>query len=73
MGQVYSAVFSPDGERIALPNGVDKLPESGTFWIGQQGSIFKNYRGGKPILLPEDKFRDFKRPDDAGPPQRMLD
>lgn len=52
----HDGEIRPDGDRISLPNGVDKLPESGTFWIGQQGSIFKNYRGGKPILLPEDKF-----------------
>ncbi len=54
----------PDERLIALPKGVDKLPESGTFWIGQHGSIFKNYRGGRPIVLPEDKFPVAKYPSD---------
>jgi predicted dehydrogenase len=54
----------PDESRIALPKGVDKLPESGTFWIGQNGSIFKNYRGGRPIVLPEERFALDKYPSD---------
>lgn len=46
----------PDASRIALPSGVDALPESGTCWVGETGMIFKNYRGGKPVVLPEAKF-----------------
>ncbi len=52
----HDGEFRPDPGRISLPSGVDKLPESGTFWIGEQGSIFKNYRGGNPIVMPEERF-----------------
>lgn len=58
----------PDASRITLPEGVDELPESGTYWIGEHGSIFKNYRGGRPIVLPEEKFPAAKYPSDP-PPQ----
>lgn len=54
----------PDTTRISLPKDVEELPESGTFWIGENGSIFKNYRGGKPVVLPEEKFPADKYPDD---------
>ncbi|HCS50752.1 Gfo/Idh/MocA family oxidoreductase [Rubinisphaera sp.] len=46
---------TPDATRIPLPSGVDSLPESGTCWIGESGTIFKNYRGGMPVVLPEAK------------------
>ncbi len=54
----------PDERLIPLPNGVDKLPDSGTLWIGEHGSIFKNYRGGRPIVLPEATFTSDKYPRD---------
>ncbi|APZ95821.1 Gfo/Idh/MocA family protein [Fuerstiella marisgermanici] len=43
----------PDASRIPLPSDVEKLPESGTCWIGEKGAIFKNYRGGKPVMLAD--------------------
>ena len=46
----------PDTSRIALPKGIPQAPVSGTYWIGEQGSIFKNYRGGRPFVLPEENF-----------------
>lgn len=52
----------PDAALISLPKGVDKLPESGTFWIGETGTIFKNYRGGRPFVLPEETFPAEKYP-----------
>jgi predicted dehydrogenase len=52
----HDGEIRPDASRILLPEGVDRLPDSGTFWIGQHGSIFKNYRAGKPIVLPEENF-----------------
>lgn len=45
----------PDASRIPLPAGVDTLPESGTCWIGETGTIFKNYRGGSPVVLSDSK------------------
>ncbi len=52
----------PDASRITLPKGVDELPESGTFWIGETGSIYKNYRRGNPVVLPESKLSADKYP-----------
>ena len=52
----------PDASKIQLPKGVNELPESGTFWIGEHGSIFKNYRGGRPFVLPEESFPAEKYP-----------
>jgi predicted dehydrogenase len=52
----------PDLARIQLPKGVKEVPESGSFWIGEQGSIFKNYRGGRPFVLPEEGFSAEKYP-----------
>ncbi len=52
----------PDASRIRLPPGVTELPESGTFWIGEHGSIFKNYRGGRPIVLHDEDFPAEKYP-----------
>lgn len=46
----------PDAERIPLPDGVEELPESGTCWIGEKGAMFKNFREGMPVLLPESSF-----------------
>jgi hypothetical protein len=60
--------MEPDRSKIALPKQLEKFPESGTCWIGERGSIFKNYRGGKPIVLPEAGFPAEKYPTDI-PPQ----
>ncbi len=54
--------IEPDSRKIQLPKGVAKLPESATYWIGEHGAIYKNYRGGKPIVLPEEKFPAEKYP-----------
>lgn len=63
----------PDASRIQLPMGVDALPESGTYWIGESGAIFKNYRGGKPIVLPETNFPQSKYPNDIQPQDHYHD
>jgi predicted dehydrogenase len=60
----HDGEMRPDASRISLPKGVDKLPASGTFWIGEHGSIYKNYRGGRPIVLPEGDFAAEKYPAD---------
>lgn len=46
----------PDGSRIILPKDLTELPESGTYWIGEHGAIFKNYRGGRSVVVPESGF-----------------
>lgn len=46
-----------------------QFPRSATYWIGERGSIFKNYPGNRPFVLPEENFpvekypRDFKGQD----------
>ncbi len=52
----YDGNIRPDASLIPLPSGVDTLPESGTCWIGETGTIFKNYRGGMPVVLSESKL-----------------
>lgn len=58
----YDGNMQPDASRIVLPGNFESLPESGTFWIGETGSIFKNYRGGNPVVLPKEKFPAEKYP-----------
>ena len=47
-----------------------KIPKwsSGTLFIGDEGMLLANY--GKHVLLPEDKFADFKRPEPFIPASR---
>jgi len=49
-----------------------RLPGSGLLFVGEKGKLLAGYSGGNPfgrhrgleggLLLPEDKFRDFKQP-----------
>jgi predicted dehydrogenase len=48
--------IEPDRSKIKLPEDVGQFPESGTYWIGESGAIFKNYRRGRPVVLPEESF-----------------
>lgn len=52
----------PDTSRIKLPKGIEQVPVSGTYWIGERGAIFKNYGGGRPFVLPEEDFPAEKYP-----------
>lgn len=56
--------IEPDRSRVQLPKGMEKLSKSATCWIGERGAIFKNYGGGKPIVLPEENFPADKYPKD---------
>lgn len=57
----YDGEMRPDASLIPLPSGVDTLPESGACWIGDSGTIFKNFRRGMPVVLPEAKFATDKK------------
>jgi predicted dehydrogenase len=65
----YDGGMEPDRDRITLPKSMAQFPESGAYWIGERGAIFKNYRGGRPFVVPEVDFpvekypRDFKGQD----------
>ncbi|MEQ2006198.1 MAG: Gfo/Idh/MocA family oxidoreductase [Limisphaerales bacterium] len=65
--------IEPDRSKIKLPKGVDKLPESATCWVGEHGAIYKNYRGGKPIVLPEESFPAEKYPTGLKPQNHYHD
>lgn len=65
--------IEPDRSKIQLPKSEAKFPESGTYWIGEHGAIFKNYRGGRPIVLPEEKFPAEKYPTDLKPQNHYHD
>jgi predicted dehydrogenase len=65
--------IAPDTSKIQLPKSEAKFPESATFWIGEHGAIYKNYRGGRPIVLPEEKFPREKYPADPKPQSHYHD
>ncbi len=50
-----------------LPKKKDGSPDfkSGCLFVGETGSVLADY--GRNLLLPEDKFKDFKRPDPSIP------
>jgi len=52
----YDGDLRPDPARLRLPGSVEEVPESGTCWIGEKGAIYKNFRTGMPVLLPEADF-----------------
>ncbi len=58
----------PDASRIPLPQDVAELHPSGTCWIGENGHLYKNYRSGNPVVLPETGFPQDKYPQNL-PPQ----
>jgi len=47
----HDGELRPDAARIPLPTDVKELPLQGTCWIGESGSIFKDY-GSAPVVLP---------------------
>ena len=57
-------VLPPD-DLVALMKGTkDGLKESGSFIVGEKGMIYSpDDYGAKYILLPDDKFKDFKKPE----------
>lgn len=47
----YDGDLKPDASRLPLPPGMTALPESGAVWLGEEGSLFKSFRGGQPIVI----------------------
>lgn len=58
----HDGSLRPDASRIQLPKSLKTLPASGTFWIGENGSMFKQYAANSPVVLPEEKFPAEKYP-----------
>ncbi|MCB1090979.1 MAG: Gfo/Idh/MocA family oxidoreductase [Verrucomicrobiae bacterium] len=69
----HDGELRPDASRITLPKEMATLPESGTFWIGEHGAIFKSYRGGRPIVVPESLLPTEKYPADPKPQNHYHD
>jgi len=65
--------IEPDRKKIMLPKEIEKFPLSATYWIGEQGAIFKNYGRGKPVVLPEERFPADKYPADFQPQDHYHD
>ncbi len=65
--------IEPDRSKIALPKDVGPFPESATCWIGESGSIFKNYRRGRPVVLPEKNLPAENYPRDPEPQDHYHD
>ena len=43
------------------------MPSQGSILIGTDGVLFSNYESnGPPVLLPGDKFKDYKQPEVKG-------
>jgi predicted dehydrogenase len=65
----HDGALEPDRSKITVPAALKQFPRSGTCWIGERGSIFKNYGSNRPFVLPEENFplekypRDFKGQD----------
>jgi predicted dehydrogenase len=38
------------------------MPTSGVLYIGELGKLLTQFSGGRPVLLPERRFRDFQSP-----------
>ena len=39
-----------------------KIPKNGTLFVGEKGTLLSPHGRGGPILLPEEKFKDFEQP-----------
>lgn len=53
----YQGTHKPE----LLTNGTIPAWDSGVLFVGEKGMLLSDY--GKHVLLPEDKFKDFRRPD----------
>lgn len=69
----YDGGIEPDRSKITLPKGIDRFPDSATYWIGESGAIFKNYGRGRPVVLPEENFPAEKYPSDILPQDHYHD
>jgi hypothetical protein len=48
--------MQPDVKKIKLPTGVEELPASGTYWIGESGAIFKKYGASRPVVVSDEDY-----------------
>ncbi len=60
----YNGAKRPPAEIIALI-GQRELSDQGSIYIGTEGVLYSPYIAD-PILLPDEKFKDYKRPEPTG-------
>ena len=58
----YDGAKLPPLELAQLPAG-QQLPDNGTLFVGEKGTIVTPHGRGGPRLLPEEKFADYKIPE----------
>ena len=59
----YDGEMTPPVGLVKMPAALKKFPGSGHYWVGEGGSIFKQY-GLRPYVLPEESFPAEKYPRD---------
>ncbi|HEY1190190.1 MAG TPA: Gfo/Idh/MocA family oxidoreductase [Gemmata sp.] len=59
----YNGTARPSKEVQALVGG--RISDQGSIYIGAEGVMYSPYIGN-PVLLPADKFKDYKRPEVKG-------
>jgi predicted dehydrogenase len=62
----------PDAAKIPMPSVMKELPPSGQLWIGERGSIFRQY-GKRPYVLPEADFPSTSYPSSIKPQDHYHD
>ncbi len=65
--------MQPDLGKIKLPKGVQELPASGTYWIGESGAIFKKYGASRPVVVSNESFPLAKHLDELKPQDHYHD
>jgi predicted dehydrogenase len=48
--------------RPAEMNSLTPMPKEGLLFVGEKGKLLSGYYGGKNVLMPEGRFRDFQAP-----------
>lgn len=64
--------LTPDQSTIKTPKSLSKFPASGGFWVGEKGTIFKQY-GQRPFVLPEEDFPNTRYPTGFKPQDHYFD
>eukprot|EP01031_Cornospumella_fuschlensis_P002528 gene2528-3159_t len=64
--------IEPDMTKVIMPSVLKEFPKSGTFWLGEKGSIFKPYTV-RPFVLPEESFPATMYPKNLGKQDHYFD
>lgn len=64
--------LTPDQSAIKTPKSLSKFPLQGGMWVGEKGTIFKQY-GQRPFVLPEEDFPNTRYPTGFKPQDHYFD